>query len=32
VAQNRIPRRDAVSLAYIAQILLQTLPRPSRLL
>jgi hypothetical protein len=26
VAQNRIPHRDAVSLAYIAQLLLHTLP------
>ncbi len=26
VAQNRIPRRDAVSLAYIGQLLLQSLP------
>jgi len=26
VAQNRIPRRDAVALAYIAQLLLQSLP------
>jgi hypothetical protein len=26
VAENRIPHRDAVSLAYIAQLLLQSLP------
>jgi hypothetical protein len=26
VAQNRIPHREAVSLAYIAQLLLQSLP------
>ena len=26
VAQNRIPRRNAVALAYIAQLLLQSLP------
>lgn len=26
VAQNRIPRRDAVALAYIGQLLLQSLP------
>jgi hypothetical protein len=26
VAENRIPRRDALALAYIAQLLLQTLP------
>lgn len=26
LAQNRIPRRNAVALAYIAQLLLQTLP------
>jgi hypothetical protein len=26
VAENRIPHRDAVSLAYIAQLLLHTLP------
>jgi len=27
LAQNRIPRRNAVALGYIAQLLLQTLPR-----
>jgi hypothetical protein len=26
VAENRIPRRDALALAYIAQLMLQTLP------
>lgn len=26
VAQNRIPRRDAVALGYLAQLMLQTLP------
>jgi hypothetical protein len=30
VAQRRIPRRDAVALAYIAQLLLQSLPAVQR--